>query len=64
MPHTNNKEVEEINEYLDDTVHKICPYYVYSDLKDLVSNIEVALHQELQKAREECTRKHGHSIIE
>ncbi len=56
MSHTNNKEVDtiqEINNYLDDTVHKVCQYYVYSDLKDLVSNIEVSYHQELQKAREE-----------
>lgn len=51
------REVEEINNYLDTVVHTNCDYSVYSELKDLVSNIEVSLHQQLQKAREETTEE-------
>lgn len=35
--------IEELHKYLDTTVHAYCDYNVYSELKDLVSDVEEQL---------------------
>lgn len=41
--------VEEIDTYLDNTVHSYCDYLIYSDLKDMVAHLQEQHEREKQE---------------
>lgn len=56
--------VKELNKYLDTTVHAYCDYNVYSDLKDIVFELESENESLCNKAREIERKRIEFEILE